>query len=548
MKSLLPTLLTLLMICTQIIYVSGQTAIYSSDEVHHPIVAKHGMVATQHQLASEAGLEILKAGGNAVDAAVAVGFTLAVVLPRAGNLGGGGFMMVYDAKTGKTRAINYREMAPLLAHRDMYLDEEGNVDRVKLNFTHHSTGVPGTVAGLAHALETYGTMSLKEVMKPAIRLAEKGFAMTYDLSSLLQGYETRLKASPETKKIFYKGEGYYQPGEIFKQKDLAWSLKRISKKGPDAFYKGQVAERLVADMKANGGLVSMEDLATYEVEDTEPVSGTYRGYDIVSMPPPSSGGLHIIQMLNILEEYPIGYLGHNTAETIHLMAEAMKFAYADRSEHLGDPNFWEVPVDWITSKDYAADLRERIDRWKALPSEEIKPGSPDDYESDQTTHYTVVDQAGNVVVNTYTLNFSFGNGIVAAGTGILLNNEMSDLSAKPGVANAFGLLGGEANAVAPRKRPLSSMTPTIILKDGKPYFATGSPGGSRIITTVLQIIMNIIDHEMNVSEASHAARIHHQWYPEVLYVEKILNQDTHCLLYTSPSPRDQRGSRMPSSA
>ena len=530
MKSLLPTLLTLLMICTQIIYVSGQTAIYSSDEVHHPIVAKHGMVATQHQLASEAGLEILKAGGNAVDAAVAVGFTLAVVLPRAGNLGGGGFMMVYDAKTGKTRAINYREMAPLLAHRDMYLDEEGNVDRVKLNFTHHSTGVPGTVAGLAHALETYGTMSLKEVMKPAIRLAEKGFAMTYDLSSLLQGYETRLKASPETKKIFYKGEGYYQPGEIFKQKDLAWSLKRISKKGPDAFYKGQVAERLVADMKANGGLVSMEDLATYEVEDTEPVSGTYRGYDIVSMPPPSSGGLHIIQMLNILEEYPIGYLGHNTAETIHLMAEAMKFAYADRSEHLGDPNFWEVPVDWITSKDYAADLRERIDRWKALPSEEIKPGSPDDYESDQTTHYTVVDQAGNVVVNTYTLNFSFGNGIVAAGTGILLNNEMSDLSAKPGVANAFGLLGGEANAVAPRKRPLSSMTPTIILKDGKPYFATGSPGGSRIITTVLQIIMNIIDHEMNVSEASHAARIHHQWYPEVLYVEKILNQDTQALL------------------
>ena len=530
MKSLLPTLLTLLMICTQIIYVSGQTAIYSSDEVHHPIVAKHGMVATQHQLASEAGLEILKAGGNAVDAAVAVGFTLAVVLPRAGNLGGGGFMMVYDGKTGKTRAINYREMAPLLAHRDMYLDEEGNVDRVKLNFTHHSTGVPGTVAGLAHALETYGTMSLKEVMKPAIRLAEKGFAMTYDLSSLLQGYETRLKASPETKKIFYKGEGYYQPGEIFKQKDLAWSLKRISKKGPDAFYKGQVAERLVADMKANGGLVSMEDLATYEVEDTEPVSGTYRGYDIVSMPPPSSGGLHIIQMLNILEEYPIGYLGHNTAETIHLMAEAMKFAYADRSEHLGDPNFWEVPVDWITSKDYAADLRERIDRWKALPSEEIKPGSPDDYESDQTTHYTVVDQAGNVVVNTYTLNFSFGNGIVAAGTGILLNNEMSDLSAKPGVANAFGLLGGEANAVAPRKRPLSSMTPTIILKDGKPYFATGSPGGSRIITTVLQIIMNIIDHEMNVSEASHAARIHHQWYPEVLYVEKILNQDTQALL------------------
>lgn len=530
MKSFLSFVICVFLICSQVLNLSGQKAIYSSDVVHHPIVAQNGMVGSQHYLASEAGLEILQAGGNAVDAAVAVGFTLAVVLPRAGNLGGGGFMMVYDAKTGKTRAINYREMAPLLAHRDMYLDKEGNVDNHKLNFTHQSAGVPGTVAGLAHALETYGTMSLKDVMKPAIKLAEKGFPVTYDLSSILQRYEKRLKASSETEKIFYKGNGYYQQGELLKQKDLAWSLKRISKKGPDAFYKGEVAERLVADQKAHGGLISMEDLATYEVEDVAPVSGTYRGHDIVSMPPPSSGGLHIIQMLNILEEFPIGYLGHNTSETIHLMAEAMKFAYADRSEHLGDPNFWEVPVDWITSKEYAETLRSRIDRWQAIPSEEIKPGSPDDYESDQTTHFTVVDKAGNVVVNTYTLNFSFGNGIVAAGTGILLNNEMSDLSAKPGVANAFGLLGGEANAVAPRKRPLSSMTPTIVLKDGKPYFATGSPGGSRIITTVLQIIMNIIDHDMNVAEASHAARIHHQWYPEVLYVEKRLNKDTQALL------------------
>jgi len=512
--------LIIFLTCSSFIYVSGQAAIYSSDASHHPIVAQNGMVASQHHLATQAGLEILQDGGNAVDAAVAVGFALAVVLPRAGNLGGGGFMMVYDAKTGKTRAINYREMAPLLAHRDMYLDEEGNVDRVKLNFTHQSAGVPGTVAGLAHALETYGTMTLKEVMKPAIRLAEKGFAVTYDLSSILQRYESRMKASPETEKIFYKGQGYYQPGEILKQKDLTWSLKRISKKGPDAFYKGEIAERLVADQQANDGLISMEDLATYEVEDTEPVSGTYRGHEIVSMPPPSSGGVHIIQMLNILEEFPIGYLGHNTAETIHLMAEAMKFAYADRSEHLGDPNFWEVPTEWITSKTYADSLRSRIDRWKAAPSEEIKPGKPKDYESDETTHFTVVDKAGNMVVNTYTLT----------GTGILLNNEMSDLSAKPGVANAFGLLGGEANAVAPRKRPLSSMTPTIVLKEGKPYFATGSPGGSRIITTVLQIIMNIIDHEMNVAEASHAVRIHHQWYPEVLYVEKTLNNDTQALL------------------
>ena len=509
----------------------NQSAIYTSDVRHHPIVAKNGMVASQHKLASEAGLEILKKGGNAIDAAVAVGFSLAVVLPRAGNLGGGGFMMVHDAKTSKTNTLNYREIAPQKSSRDMYLDANGNVDNMKLNFEYPASGVPGTVAGMARALELYGTMSLAEVLAPAIRQAEKGFVVTYDLAQLLKVMDRRLRQWPETAKIFYKPNGgFYEAGETLVQKDLAWSLKKIAKGGPEAFYEGPVGERIAADMQKNGGLITMKDLNEYEVEEMEPIRGTYRGYEIASMPPPSSGGVHVIQMLNILEEFPIGYLGHNSAETLHLMAEAMKLAYADRSEHLGDPRFWDVPSKGIMSKAYADELRKKISRWTALPSEEIKPGKPLDFESEQTTHFTVVDDEGNVVVNTYTLNFSFGSGIVAKGTGILLNNEMSDFSAKPGVANAFGLLGGEANAVQPGKRPLSSMTPAIVFKGGMPYFATGSPGGSRIITTVLQVIMNVIDHDMNVAEASHAPRIHHQWYPEVLYIEKGIGYDTQTLL------------------
>lgn len=509
----------------------AQSAIYSSDVLNHPIVAEKGMVASQHALASEAGLEILRKGGNAIDAAVAVGFSLAVVLPRAGNLGGGGFMIVHEAKSNETKALNYREMAPASSHRDMYLDAEGNVDNQKLNFLYPASGVPGSVAGLARALELYGTMSLAAVMAPAIKQAEEGFVITYDLAHVLRSMDRRMRKWPESAKVFYKPNGgYYEQGELLIQKDLAWSLKQIAKNGPSAFYEGEIGKRIAKDMKANGGLITMEDLKNYKVEEMEPVWGEYRGYDIASMPPPSSGGVHIIQMLNILEAFPLKYLGHNSAETLHLMAEAMKLAYADRSEHLGDPNFWDVPVEGISSKAYAGKLRKKINRWEAVPSEEIKPDKPQDYESDQTTHFTVVDSEGNVVVNTYTLNFSFGSGIIAKGTGILLNNEMSDFSAKPGVANAFGLLGGEANAVEPGKRPLSSMTPTIVFKDGKPYFATGSPGGSRIITTVLQVILNVIDHDMNVAEASHAPRIHHQWYPEVLYVEKGIGYDTQQLL------------------
>ena len=488
-------------------------------------------MASQHKLATQVGLEILQKGGNAVDAAVAVGFSLAVVLPRAGNLGGGGFMIVHDAKSAKTNALNYREMAPASSTRDMYLKKDGSVDRQKLNFQYPASGVPGTVAGMARALELYGTMSLADVMAPAIKQAEEGFIVTYDLARILKTMTGRLGKWPESAKIFYKQNGdFYEAGDLLVQKDLAWSLKQIAKDGPSAFYNGKVGKRIAKDMKANGGYITMKDLNNYKVEEVDPVWGTYRGYDIASMPPPSSGGVHIIQMLNILEKFPIGYLGHNTAETIHLMAESMKLAYADRSEHLGDPNFWKVPTKGITSKEYADELRPIINRWVASPSEKIKPGKPQTYESEETTHFTVMDNKGNVVVNTYTLNFSFGSGIVSKGTGILMNNEMSDFSAKPGVPNAFGLLGGEANAVEPGKRPLSSMTPTIVFKDGKPYFATGSPGGSRIITTVLQVIMNIIDHDMNVAEASHAPRIHHQWYPEILYIEKGISLDTQNLL------------------
>ncbi|NNF34261.1 MAG: gamma-glutamyltransferase [Saprospiraceae bacterium] len=509
----------------------AQTPIYDAATIHHPIVAQNGMVATQHNEATKVGVEILRKGGNAVDAAVAVGFSLAVVLPRAGNIGGGGFMLLHSEKENKTTSINYREMAPGASDKDMFLDENGDVDNRAFNLSYNSAGVPGTVAGLAYALEKYGTMSLEEVLQPAIRLAEDGFEMTYDFSRLLQSYENRLKACPETEKVFYKENNeYYQPGEIFKQPDLAWSLKQIAKNGAKAFYEGEIAKRVVEDMKENGGIMRMEDFANYQVEEAEPVWGKYRGYEIASMPPPSSGGVHVVQMLNILEQYPLKYLGHNSAETLHFMAEAMKLAYADRSEHLGDPAFWDVPVEGLASKEYADDLREKVNRYSTTPSENIKPGNPVDYESNETTHFTVVDKAGNVVSNTYTLNFSYGNGIVAKGTGILLNNEMGDFSAKPGTPNAFGLIGGEANSIQPGKRPLSSMTPTLVFKNKKPYLATGSPGGSRIITTVLQIILNVIDHDMNIAEASHAVRIHHQWLPDVLYAEKGLSHDTKQLL------------------
>lgn len=505
-----------------------EAAIYSSMDAVHPVWAKSAMVSVQEAVAAEVGLQVLKDGGNAVDAGVAVALALAVTLPRAGNLGGGGFMMVHDAETGETRAIDYREMAPASATRDMYLDADGNADSTLSRFHGLAVGVPGTVAGMQLALETYGTMTLEQAAAPAIRLAEEGILVTADLADSLKALEKRLKSWPASAAIFYKEDGsFYEPGDVLKQPDLAATLKTIAAGGPDGFYKGEVAEKIAASVQEAGGSMTVEDLANYRAVIRAPVTGTYRGHEIVSMPPPSSGGTHIIQILNVMEGYPIGFLGHNSSDTIHLMAEAMKRAYADRSEYLGDPDFVEVPVAALTSKDYATKIRKGISLNRATPSATIKPGNLAPYESDQTTHFSIVDKDGNAVSNTYTLNFSYGSGMTAAGTGVLLNNEMDDFSAKPGVPNAYGLIGGEANAVEPRKRPLSSMSPTIVLKDGKPYLVTGSPGGSRIITTTLQVISNMIDHGMNVAEATHAARIHHQWLPDEIRVEQGgLSHDT----------------------
>lgn len=503
----------------------------TSEDRVHPVLGRSGMVATQEAHATRVGLDILQRGGNAVDAAVAVGFALAATLPRAGNIGGGGFMMIHDAKTGRTIAIDYRETAPAAATRDMYLDSSGNVDNQAFRFSHKAIGVPGTVAGLTLALRKYGTMPLKDVMAPALRLAGDGFLVSDDMARQLDRRQKRLAQSEASRKIFFgEDDTPLKAGDRLVQRDLWQSLKAISEKGPYAFYRGTIAQRIVAEMEANDGVMTLEDLAGYAPVEREAVRGTYREYEIQSMPPPSSGGIHIVQILNMLEDYDLSSMGHNSASSLHLMAEAMKRAYADRSKHLGDPGYWRVPVAGLVSKEYAAVLRGGIDPEKATPSTEILPGDPTPYEGPNTTHYTVMDRFGNTVSNTYTLNFSYGTGIVAAGTGILLNNEMSDFSAKPGVPNPYGLIGGDANAVGGGKRPLSSMSPTIVLKDGKVLLATGSPGGSRIITTVLQVLINVIDHKMNIAEATHAPRIHHQWLPDILRIEEGLSPDTKRLL------------------
>jgi gamma-glutamyltranspeptidase/glutathione hydrolase len=440
-------------------------------------------------------------------------------------------MLIRSAKTGEIAALDFRETAPAAASRDMYLNDKGEVDEARIRYSYLSAGVPGSVAGLLLALERFGTLPLKEIIVPAIKFAAEGFPISEDLATTLKAVKERLSRWPESMKIFFKPGGTpYEPGEILVQKDLAASLRAIAEQGGKAFYEGEIAQKIAANMKANGGLITLEDLKNYKAIIREPVRGSYRGYEIVSMPPPSSGGVHLIQLLNLLEHYPIGVLGHNSAATIHRMAEAMKLAYADRSQYLGDPDFISLPLKGLISKPYAAELLKQIDLNRARPAAEIRPGHPLPYESDQTTHYSVMDKDGNTVATTYTINFNYGSGITAVGTGILLNNEMDDFSAKPGVPNAYGLIGDRANAIAAGKRPLSSMTPTLVLKDGKPFLVTGSPGGARIITTVLQIVMNVIDHGMNIAEASVAPRIHHQWLPDELRVEEGLSLDTIRLL------------------
>ncbi|WP_347614012.1 gamma-glutamyltransferase [Comamonas thiooxydans] len=499
-------------------------------DVFHPVIAKNGMVASEQELATQIGVDILKAGGNAVDAAVAVGFALAVALPNAGNIGGGGFMMVHDARSGKDIALDFREVAPRGASRNMYLDAAGKVIDGKSLYTHYAVGVPGTVAGMTHALSRWGSMPLARVMAPAIALADKGYPVSVTLAKTLEQEKKNMGRWPATQAVFWRNGAPLQSGQRLVQKDLAQSLRLISQQGAKAFYEGAIAQKIVAEMAPHANALSLQDLRDYKVAEREPVRGSYRGYQIVTMPPPSSGGAHLIQILNMMERWPMNQWGADSAQSVHYMTEAMKLAYADRSEYLGDPDFVKIPLKGLISKSYASELAASIKPQQARPAKDIRPGRPLPYESDQTTHYSVVDKAGNAVAVTYTLNTNFGSGIVARGTGILLNNEMDDFSAKPGVANAYGLVGGDANAVQAGKRPLSSMTPTLVLKDGKPVLVTGSPGGARIITTVLQQVVNHIDFGMNPAEAAATPRFHHQWTPDELRVEKGFSPDTLALL------------------
>ncbi|MGD8203955.1 gamma-glutamyltransferase [Pantoea sp. FN0305] len=500
-------------------------------DTFHPVRAQQGMVASVDETATQIGVDILRQGGNAVDAAVAVGFALAVTHPQAGNLGGGGFMLLRTA-SGRTTAIDFREVAPARASRDMFLDKQGNADS-KLSLTSPlASGTPGTVAGFALAAQKYGTLPLSQLVQPAVELARKGIIVNDALADDLNSYGKEVLLSHENSKaIFFKPDGTpYQKGERLVQANLAHSLSLIAQQGADAFYKGEIADQIAAEMAQHGGLISKADLASYRAIERQPISGSYRGYQVFSMPPPSSGGIHIVQILNILENFDLAKMGFGSADAMQVMAEAEKYAYADRSEYLGDPDFVKVPWQALTSKAYAKSLAQQIDIAKARPSTEIKPGQLEPYESNQTTHFSVVDKQGNAVAVTYTLNTNFGSGIVAGKSGILLNNEMDDFSARPGTPNVYGLVGGEANAVQPGKRPLSSMSPTIVAKDGKTWLVTGSPGGSRIITTVLQMVVNSIDFGMNVAEATNAPRFHHQWLPDQLRVEKGFSPDTLKLL------------------
>jgi gamma-glutamyltranspeptidase/glutathione hydrolase len=487
-----------------------------------PVRGKHGMVSSVSEIASQVGVDVLKRGGNAVDAAVAVGLALAVVWPSAGNLGGGGFMVIRQAN-GKATAIDYREMAPAAAHRNVYLDDKGEYVDESSTYGHAAAGVPGTVAGLAYALEKYGTMKWADVAKPARQLAAEGFPVWYQLERSLKNASKHLSRYPETNRIFLRDGKPYETGEIFKQPELAAVFERMIKRGPREFYEGKTAQLVEESMRraANGGKVWMtvEDLKNYKAVEREPLRGVYRGHEIITMPPPSSGGVAMIEMLNILERYDLKTMGAGSSQAIHVMVEAMRRAFADRAQFLGDPDFVKVPVAGLISRKYADKLAATIDLERASTSQDVRSGDPLAYESEETTHFTVVDKDGNVASNTYTINDSFGNKITVEGAGFLLNNEMDDFAPKPGAPNAYGLIQGEANAVTARKRPLSSMTPTIVLKDGKLLFAVGSPGGPTIINTVTQVIVNIIDHGMNIQQAIDWPRVHHQWMPDQIVYE-----------------------------
>ena len=486
-------------------------------------VSSDGVVVTQHYLATEIGENILAQGGNAYDAAIAVGFALAVVLPRAGNIGGGGFMVIYDKEANDTYAIDYREKAPAASYRDMYLDENGEFDILKSTFGYNAIGVPGTVHGFWSVHQKFGSLPWADLIQPSIMLAERGFMMSDYMAETLSNYFEKMSYYDETQNIFLKNYPNLKDSRLI-QNDLAKTLKRIQKNGLKGFYSGETAQLIAEDMKENGGLITEQDLLEYRSIWRDPIKGTYRGKTIVTMPPPSSGGIHLIQMLNILENFELSAYEHNSYQYVSLLSETMKYAYADRSKYLGDPDFFEVPISKITAKEYAKNISASIKELGILPSSKINPGMYINPESMETTHFSIADKFGNVISNTYTINSAFGSGVTIKGTGILMNNEMDDFSGQPGVPNQFGLLGGIANEIEPAKRPLSSMTPTLVFDKDEPFLAIGSPGGSRIITAVLQIILNIVDFEQSLEEATESKRIHHQWYPDDIDIEENYNQ------------------------
>jgi gamma-glutamyltranspeptidase/glutathione hydrolase len=497
-----------------------------------PVEAKHGMVASTSEIASRVGVEVMKKGGNAVDAAVAVALALAVTWPSAGNLGGGGFMLIRNAD-GTTEAIDYRERAPIAATRDMYLDANGKVVEGLSTVGYKAVGVPGTIAGLALAHKRHGRLKWADVVEPARKLAAEGFPVNQYVARTLRSKSTTKKLAPfaESVRIFQRNGRYYELGEKLVQPELAATLARIEK-NPRDFYEGETAKRIVADMHAHGGLITTEDLKAYQPTIRKPLKGSYRGYEIITMPPPSSGGIALLEMLNILEPFDLKAMGFHSSPEVHTVVEAMRRAFADRARYLGDTDFAKgVPVNGLVSRAYADELRKTIDPVRATPSTQIGADTPMPYESKETTHFCIVDKDGDVVSNTYTLNDSFGAGVTIKGAGFLVNDEMDDFTSKPGVPNFYGVIQSEANAIAPKKRPLSSMTPTIVLKDGKLAFAIGSPGGPTIINTVLQVVLNVIDFGMDIQQAISEPRFHHQWMPDEIYSEPLeFNADTRAAL------------------
>ena len=501
------------------ISLSANPPVLNNASITHPEVGLEGMVVTQHYLASEVGEAILSKGGNAYDATIAVAFALAVVLPRAGNIGGGGFTVLYNSSDESFQSLDYREKAPLAASKNMYLDNNGEVISNLSTLGYKAIAVPGTVDGMWELHKRYGSMDWKELILPSIKLAKEGFRVSPLMADTLnRNYESLSKFS-ETKKIFFQ-DNPVKFNSLLIQKDLAKTLEKISNDGRDGFYQGDVARKIVADMKRNDGLITLDDLENYKSKWRKPLINKYKNFEIITMPPPSSGGLHLIQMLNILESFDIKSLKHNSPSYVLLLNEVMKYAYADRSQYLGDPDYVDVPVKKLISKDYAKNISKKITIDRVTQSDDIKAGMYIDLESDETTHFSIADKFGNLVSTTYTLNSSFGSKVVIAKTGILMNNEMDDFSSAPGVPNQFGLLGEKFNEIQPSKRPLSSMTPTIVFKNNSPFLIMGSPGGSRIITAVLQNFLNIAEFEMNLADSINKPRVHQQWYPDLLFLEK----------------------------